>query len=48
MDKEKISIIKRSTDEYKKLPLDKQMFVLGIMQGILLAREPNNIEKKGA
>lgn len=35
MSEEKLKIIKNSTDEYKKLPKDKQMFVLGFMQGVL-------------
>ncbi len=35
MSEEKDKIIKNSADEYKKLPQDKQMFVLGFMQGVL-------------
>lgn len=35
MDKKKEKIIEVSIDNYKKLPKDKQMFVLGYMQGIL-------------
>lgn len=42
MNDEKFKIIKSSISEYKKLPKDKQMFVLGVMQGILL----NQTEKK--
>lgn len=32
----KMNIIKNSVDGYKKLPKDKQMYVLGFMQGVLL------------
>ena len=35
MSEEKLKIIKNSADEYKKLARDKQMFVLGFMQGVL-------------
>lgn len=35
MSKKKLEIIKSSVDDYKKLPKDKQMFVLGYMQGVL-------------
>lgn len=35
MSEEKLKIIKNSADGYKKLPRDKQMFVLGFMQGVL-------------
>ena len=35
MSEEKLKIIRNSADEYKKLPKDKQMFVLGFMQGVL-------------
>ncbi len=42
MSEEKLKIIKNSADEYKKLPKDKQMFVLGFMQGVLI----NQDEKK--
>lgn len=35
MSEEKLRIIRNSADEYKKLPRDKQMFVLGFMQGVL-------------
>lgn len=36
MSEEKLRIIRNAADEYKKLPKDKQMFVLGFMQGVLL------------
>jgi len=35
MSKGKMKIIRNSVDSYKKLPKDKQMFVLGFMQGVL-------------
>lgn len=35
MDDKKGKIIKSSIEDYKKLPVDKQMFVLGYMQGVL-------------
>lgn len=35
MNEEKLKIIRDSADEYKKLPKEKQMFVLGFMQGVL-------------
>lgn len=35
MDEKKEKIIEISIDNYKKLPKDKQMFILGYMQGIL-------------
>lgn len=35
MSEEKMKVIKNSTDAYKRLPKDKQMFVLGFMQGVL-------------
>ena len=38
MNEEKMKIIKNTSDEYKKLPKDKQMYVLGFMQGILCNR----------
>lgn len=38
MNNKKTEIIKTSTDDYKKLPKDKQMFVLGYMQGVLSAQ----------
>lgn len=38
MNEEEMKIIKNTSDEYKKLPKDKQMYVLGFMQGILCNR----------
>lgn len=35
MSEEILRIIRNSADEYKKLPKDRQMFVLGFMQGVL-------------
>lgn len=35
MNDEKLRIIRNSADEYKKLPKDKQMFILGYMSGVL-------------
>lgn len=35
MNNKKAEIIKTSVDDYEKLPKDKQMFVLGYMQGVL-------------
>lgn len=45
MSEEKLRIIKNSADEYKKLPKDKQMFVLGFMQGVL-SNQQEKSEKK--
>lgn len=39
MSKEKMSIIEKSAEQYKKLPEDKKIFILGIMQGILISQE---------
>lgn len=46
MSEEKLRIIRNSADEYKKLPRDKQMFVLGFMQGVLSNQQekPNKKE----
>lgn len=48
MSEEKLRIIRNSADEYKKLPKDKQMFVLGFMQGVLSNQQekPNKKELK--
>lgn len=46
MSEEKIKIIRSSADEYKKLPKDKQMFILGYMQGILCNHSEKNHPKK--
>lgn len=35
MEEEKLRTIRVSADEYKKLPKDKKMFILGFMQGVL-------------
>lgn len=35
MNEEKLRIIRSSADEYKKLPKDKQMYILGYMSGVL-------------
>ena len=45
MSEEKLRIIRDSADEYKKLPKDKQMFVLGFMQGVL-SNQPEKPKKK--
>jgi hypothetical protein len=45
MDKTKQEIIKRVTEKYVQLPEPKQMFILGIMEGMQLARDE---EKKTA
>ncbi|MBD5555166.1 MAG: hypothetical protein HDQ95_07455 [Roseburia sp.] len=42
MDNLKEKIIESSIDDYKKLSKDKQMFVLGYMQGVLC----NHSDKK--
>lgn len=47
MSEEKLKIIKSSADDYKKLPKDKQMFVLGYMQGVLF-NQADNAKKAGA
>lgn len=33
---EKTDIVQRTVEQYKKLPPDKKIFVLGIMQGLLI------------
>lgn len=50
MSEEKLRIIRNSADEYKKLPRDKQMFVLGFMQGVLSNQQdkPKKSEKEMA
>lgn len=50
MSEEKLRIIRNSADEYKKLPKDKQMFVLGFMQGVLSNQQekPNKKELQEA
>ena len=39
MNEEKLKIIRNVADEYKKLPKDKQIFVLGFMQGVLSSQQ---------
>lgn len=46
MSDEKLRIIRNSADEYKKLPKDKQMFVLGFMQGVLSNQQDSLKQKK--
>lgn len=46
MSDDKLRIIKDSTDEYKKLPKDKQMFILGFMQGVLANKQDMSEEKE--
>lgn len=45
MNKEKLKIIRNSADEYKKLPEDKQMFILGFMQGVLSSQKEKEIRE---
>lgn len=46
MSEEKLKIIRSSADEYKKLPEDKKMFVLGFMQGVLSNQQDGPKEKE--
>lgn len=46
MSEEKLRIIRNSADEYKKLPPDKQMFVLGFMQGVLSNHQEDSKKKE--
>lgn len=46
MSEEKFRIIENSADEYKKLPKDKQMFILGFMQGVLANKRDMSEEKE--
>lgn len=48
MSEEKLQIIRSSADKYKKLPKDKQMFVLGFMQGVLSARQEKPKKERDA
>ena len=41
MSKEKLKIIQSSADEFRKLPQDKKMFILGFMQGVLSNQQEN-------
>jgi len=42
----KLETIEKSVDEYKKLPEDKKMFVLGFMQGVLSIQQGEQREKE--
>lgn len=44
---QKEKIIKNSVEDYKKLPKDKQMFVLGYMEGVLSTRQEKAKEAAG-
>ncbi len=46
MSEDKLKVIENSADEYKKLPKDKQMFVLGYMQGVLSSQQDKQTEEK--
>lgn len=46
MSGEKLEAIKKSVDEYKKLPEDKKMFVLGFMQGVLSIQQGEQGKKE--
>ena len=41
-----MQVIKNPTDEYKKLPKDKQMYVFGYMQGVLSSQQDKNNDKQ--
>lgn len=43
MSEEKMKVIENSADDYKKLPRDKQMFVLGYMQGVLSSQRDKEV-----
>lgn len=43
MEKKKLEIIENATSDYTKLPGDKQMYVIGVMQGILLCKQGGKI-----
>lgn len=45
--KQKEEMIKKSAENYKKLPKDKQMFVLGYMEGVLSTRQEKTKEVAG-
>lgn len=44
---QKEEIIKNSVEDYKKLPKDKQMFILGYMEGVLSTRQEKTKETVG-
>lgn len=54
MNEEKLRIIRSSADECKKLPKDKQMYILGYMSGVLsnqqdskkIVENPKSIERR--
>lgn len=46
MSEEKLRIIRSSADEYKKLPKDKQMYILGYMSGVLSNQEDSKKNSK--
>lgn len=48
MSEERLRIIRNSADEYKKLPKDKQMFVLGFMQGVLSNQQEKSKKERTA
>ena len=39
MSEEKMTLIEEATERYKKLPTDKQLFVLGFMQGVIIEHQ---------
>lgn len=49
MSEKKPDIIQRTISQFKKLPPDKKVFVLGIMQGMMInqmdKKETNKMEK---
>lgn len=47
MSEKKLKIIESSADDYKKLPKDKQMFILGYMQGVLSNQSESKKTKAG-
>lgn len=46
MSEEKLKIIKNSAYEYKKLPKDKRMFIIGFMQGVLSNQQEESKKKE--
>ena len=43
MSEDKLKVIENSADDYKKLPKDKQKFVLGYMQGVLSSQQDKEV-----
>ncbi len=39
MSEEKMTLIEEATERYKKLPPDKQFFILGFMQGVIIEHQ---------